>query len=120
MTEGVTTHPEKQKTVLLIDDDPQFVEEVSAVLEGEGFRVKAAYDGEAGLELATNVRPALVLLDLVLPKLFGFAVLKEMKRNRQTSSIPVVVLTNLETPENVNRALSLGARAYLLKANQSP
>ena len=78
-----------------------------------------ALDGEVGLKLAKSGKPDLILLDLILPKIDGFEVLKKIKPDPETKDIPVIVLTNLEESEDVQRAIDLGAKNYLVKANYS-
>ncbi len=79
----------------------------------------SALDGELGLKLAKERKPDLILLDLILPKVNGFDVLKNLKEDRETKNIPVIVLTNLEGIEDVNKAIELGATTYLVKAKYS-
>jgi len=105
------------KTILFIEDEPTIQKTISRYLEEEGYEVKNALDGEIGLETAKKIRPDLILLDLILPKKDGFEVLKELKRDETTKNIPVITLTNLEEGENIEKVLSLGAAAYLIKAN---
>jgi len=87
------------------------------VLRKEGYNVLSALDGEIGLRLARTELPDLILLDLILPKKDGFEVFEELKKDPKASNIPVIVLTNLEQMEDVEKALELGARTYLVKAN---
>ncbi len=75
----------------------------------------SALDGGIGLNLAKEQKPDLILLDLILPKINGFDVLKNLKADKETKEIPVIVLTNLEGIEDVERVLSLGATTYLVK-----
>ena len=89
------------------------------ILTQEGYKVIAASDGEMGLTLAQDSNPDLVLLDLILPKMSGFEVLKQLKGNNLTKDIPVIVLTNLESVEEVDKAVSLGATTYLVKSQYS-
>jgi len=77
----------------------------------------SALDGEAGLSLAKTEKPDLILLDLVLPKMHGFEVLKSLKEDAGTKDIPIIVLTNLESTGDVEKALELGATTYLVKAD---
>lgn len=105
------------KTILFIEDEPTLQKTVGRVLEEEGYQVKAALDGEIGLRLAKESKPDLILLDIILPKLDGFEVLKELKKDEQTKDIPIIILTNLEASTDVEKALSLGATTYLVKAN---
>lgn len=105
------------KKILFIEDESLLQKTVSVALEQEGFEIISALDGEIGLRLAKEKNPDLVLLDLILPKMDGFEVLKALKSNPEYSHIPVVVLTNLESNIDVEHALSLGAKSYLIKAN---
>lgn len=76
----------------------------------------SALDGEIGIRLAKEKKPDLVLLDLVIPKINGLEVLKALKEDAQTKTIPVIVLTNLEGVDIVDKALELGATTYLVKS----
>jgi len=105
------------KTILFIEDEPTIQKSISRFLEKEGYEVKSALDGEIGLETAKKIKPDLILLDLILPKKDGFEVLKELKKEEATKNIPVIALTNLEESDNIEKVLSLGATAYLIKAN---
>ena len=105
------------KKILFIEDEPHLQKEVGEILTQEGFEVLSALDGEEGLELIKKEKPDLILLDLILPKKDGFEVLKEMKEDEDLKDIPVIVLTNLEGMSDVEKAMSLGATTYLVKAN---
>jgi len=105
------------RTILFIEDEEAFQETLGKLLEGEGYNILKAYDGEEGLRRAEVEQPSMILLDLVLPKKDGFEVLQELKKNKKTSQIPVLVLTNLENTEDIQRVLDAGASAYLVKAN---
>ncbi len=105
------------KTILFIEDESVLQKTFRDVLEKEGYKIITALDGEIGLRLVKEKKPNLVLLDLVLPKMDGFEVLKELKENKETKDIPVIILTNLEKSEDVDKALELGATTYLVKAN---
>ena len=80
-------------TVLVIDDDARDRRLVVDTLEPEGYNVLSAEDGEAGLELVRRERPAVVLLDLVMPGLDGFAVVERMRADPSTADVPIVVMT---------------------------
>lgn len=105
------------KTILFIEDESALQKTCGEALEKEGFNVIAALDGETGLQLAKTQFPDLILLDLVLPRLNGFEVLKALKDDESTKRIPVIVLTNLEQMEDIQRAIDLGATTYLVKSN---
>jgi len=104
------------KTILFIEDEPGLQRTLGDVLRRNGYKVINALNGEIGLKLLEKEKPDLILLDLVLPKMNGFEVLKELKANPETKEIPVIVLTNLGTIEDVNRVIELGANTYLIKA----
>ena len=103
--------------ILFVEDEPSLQKAISEVLIQEGFKVLNASDGDEGLKFAKAENPDLILLDLILPKKDGFEVLKELKADEKMKDIPVIVLTNLEGVGDVEKALSLGAKTYLVKAN---
>jgi len=105
------------KKILFIEDEPTLQKAISRFLEQEGYQVINALDGDLGLEIAKKEKPDLILLDIILPKKDGFEVLKGLKEDETTKDIPVIFLTNLEGDDDVEKALSLGATTYLVKAN---
>jgi len=105
--------------VLLAEDDRFLRKATDACLRKAGFTVLTAVDGEEALRMARAERPDLVLLDLIMPKMEGFAVLRELKKDPATASIPVVVLSNLSQDRDCAQALEMGAHAYLVKAQLS-
>lgn len=107
------------KTILFVEDESALQKTFGKVLEEEGFQVVPALDGDVGLKLAKLRKPDLILLDLILPRINGFEVLREIKQDPELRHIPVIVLTNLETMDNVDKAIELGAKTYLVKANYS-
>jgi len=107
------------KTILFIEDESALQKTFGEVLKQEGYEMISALDGEIGLRLAEAKKPDLILLDLILPKIHGFDVLKKLKQAEGTKHIPVIVLTNLEGMRDVDMALELGATTYLIKAQYS-
>lgn len=105
------------KNILFIEDEPALQKTVGDILEIEGYKISSALDGEAGLKLAKEEKPDLILLDLILPKMHGFEVLKSLKEFDATKEIPVIVLTNLEGMGEIEKVMELGATSYLVKAN---
>ncbi|RLC40352.1 MAG: response regulator [Candidatus Nealsonbacteria bacterium] len=105
------------KKILFIEDESALQKTLSDYLKKEGYEVISALDGESGLRLAQTQKPDLILLDLILPKMDGFEVLRKLMENPGTKEIPVIILTNLERMEDIGRALELGAKTYLVKAN---
>jgi len=105
--------------ILFIEDESTLQKTISEILTQEGYEVISALNGELGLKLAKTKNPDLILLDLVLPKLHGFEVLKELKEDEKTKNIPVIILTNLEGMQDVEKAIKMGAKTYLVKSNYS-
>ncbi len=109
------------KTILFIEDESAIQKTFEEILSQEGYQVIAAMDGEMGLKLANppagEKKPDLILLDLILPKIHGFDVLRQLKQDPATKDIPIIVLTNLEGMGDVEKAIELGATTYLVKAN---
>jgi signal transduction histidine kinase/CheY-like chemotaxis protein len=101
-------------TVLAIDDDPMTVELVEAILSAEGFGILKAYGGEEGLAIAIRERPALIILDLLMPEVDGFAVVERLRGDPATAAIPIVILTNKsltqDEKERLNGGIALLAR----------
>jgi len=91
---------------------------VSEFLGAKGYDVISALDGELGINMAQIRKPDLILLDIILPKKNGFEVLKELKSNEETKSIPVIVLTNLSQMSDIGKVMELGVTTYLVKSDQ--
>ncbi len=109
-----------QHTILLVEDDDFLTNIYSTKLAMEAFNVISAGDGEEALELVRDSSIDLVLLDLGLPKLSGEEVLKSIRENPKTKDLPVVILTNFDERERVQKVLALGASDYLIKAHFVP
>jgi len=107
------------KTILFIEDEQTLQKTFGDILRQESYKMISALDGETGLRLAKSQKPNLILLDLILPKIHGFEVLKKLKEGEETKDIPVIILTNLEGMGDVEKALELGAKTYLVKAQYS-
>ncbi len=101
--------------ILLVDDDPWIVRMVTSVLSKRGHRVYAASDGEEGLERALALRPDLIISDVMMPKLDGWALLRALRAHPELAQTPVLLLTALSTDEDRIRGLRLGADDYLPK-----
>ena len=108
------------KKILIIEDDPFLSEVYSAKFSQSGFRTEVATDGKKGLEKIKASKPDLVLLDIVLPKMDGFDLLKTIKEDDQFKEIPVILLTNLGQKNEVEKGLALGADEYIIKAHFTP
>jgi DNA-binding response OmpR family regulator len=82
-----------KKYVLIVDDDPDLVETVSMMLESKGYEVGKAYDGIEGEESIKKRRPDVLILDVMMPRKNGYELCKELKSNKWTKEIPIVLLT---------------------------
>lgn len=103
-------------TILVVDDNVHLQIAFKKILTSSGYRVEIAGDGEAGLRLATSIKPDVILLDMMLPKLSGLDVLLALKANRTTASIPVIALSGLPM-SNEARLRRDGAISYVQKSN---
>jgi CheY-like chemotaxis protein len=109
--------------ILLVEDDAILVEMYQAKFELEGHEVKVAINGEECLQILGEFQPELILLDILMPKLNGFHVLKEIKKQPEMRQIPVILLTNLgqaEVDMNQELAKALGVNDYLIKSHHTP
>lgn len=105
------------KKVLIVEDD-EFLRSLNAKrLETEGFKVVVAVDGQSALDLIPKEMPDLIFLDLLLPGVDGYEVLKRIKADDKTKAIPVIVFSNLGQKEDIEKARNLGAQDFLIKAN---
>lgn len=103
------------KKVLLVEDEKNVILGVRTCLDAVGYTVEVVEDGEAALDSVRRELPDLILLDLLLPKIDGFEVLKVLKNDQATAIIPVIVLTAKAEEEDRQRALDLGANNYMTK-----
>jgi len=107
------------KTILLVDDE-QFIQVAyKAGLENAGYRVLAASDGDEALELLRSEQPDLIMLDLIMPRINGFEVLKAIQADPTFAAIPVMVMTNLSQPSDEEESRRLGAVDFVVKAESS-
>lgn len=105
------------RKILIVEDEPGLQKSLSVSLAKSGYEILTASDGEEAVKILKSTKPDLILLDLILPKQNGFDVLIELKKDEAMATIPVVVLTNLESGGDIEKAMSLGARGYLIKAD---
>lgn len=112
--------PKSKPVVALIEDDPMIGEMYKTKFAKNGFEIQIAVDGAAGLELVRKIKPDIILLDIIMPKLDGFEVLKQLRENPDFKKTPVVMLTNLGQEEDVKKGRDLGAEDYFVKTNFTP
>ncbi|MEX2008256.1 MAG: response regulator [Candidatus Spechtbacterales bacterium] len=106
--------------VVVIEDDQFLRDMVVEKLTKEGFATQGAVDGEQGIELVQRVKPQIILLDIILPGMDGFEVLGHLQANAETKTIPIIVISNLGSDEDIQKARALGANDYLIKAHFTP
>ncbi|KUK64164.1 MAG: Two component transcriptional regulator, winged helix family [Parcubacteria bacterium 34_609] len=108
------------KKILLIEDDKFLRELMVKKLLTMDYDVTSAVDGESGLSMIKEVKPDVVLLDLILPGINGFEVLEKAKQDPEIADIPVIILSNLGQKEDIERGQKLGAADFMIKAHFTP
>lgn len=106
-------------TLLVIDDDPLFLESYLIKFEQEGFNVVLARSGNEGLELARRENPSVILLDILMPDMNGLDVLRKLKEDPKTMDIPVVMASIVNETAAMKQGLLLGAVRYITKENMT-
>lgn len=102
-------------TVLIVDDSPTEVHAYQQMLEKHGFAVESASDGEASLKMAEDVRPDLILMDVVMPGMNGFQATRQLNKNPDTARIPIIIITTKDQETDKVWGLRQGARDYIVK-----
>ncbi len=106
-----------KKIILVAEDDMYLAHALQTKLAKELFEVHVVTDGARAVEAALAIKPDLMLLDLVMPVMDGFATLVKFKSDEKLKNIPIIVITNLGGDEDATRAKGLGAAEYLVKSN---
>lgn len=106
--------------VLIIEDEEMLVNMYISKFEKEGFKIEKALNGTDGIAKAKDFKPEIILLDIIMPEMDGFMVLKQLKSDSATKNARVIMLTNLGQDEDVEKGKKLGAEDYLVKANLTP
>jgi CheY-like chemotaxis protein len=106
--------------ILIVEDDPLIARMYQKIFTLEKYEVNTAGDGEVALEQVRKQKPALILLDVMMPKLNGLQVLEKLKSDPDTRDIPVIMLTNLASDKDAETALLKGAVKYIVKSQHDP
>ncbi len=106
--------------ILIVEDDPLVARMYQKVMGIEGIEVVLAEDGVVGVKKAKEVRPNLILLDVMMPRMNGIEVLDALKSDPELKDIPVIMLTNLSGTHDAEIALGKGAVAYMIKSEYKP
>ena len=115
-----TNLPPKKPLILLIEDDSLLIKMYKTKFTAEGYEVIVAEEGESGLKMALENPVNFIILDVMMPKLSGLEVLESLHQNPKGRTIPVIVLSNLDQEEKAKKAIQLGAKEFLVKANFTP
>jgi CheY-like chemotaxis protein len=101
--------------ILLVDDSREFVAFTKRLLEEQGYRVSAAYDGLEAVQVVPELQPDIIILDVMMPRLDGWATLRVLQEDETTAGIPVVMLTALQGPQYVSQGFDLGCTWFCSK-----
>ena len=110
----------KQKRIVLLEDEPTIANLIDLGLKKQGYAVQAIRNGKEGLRIIRKTKPDLVLLDMMLPGMRGFDILEALYAEHTLPSLPVIIISNSGQPIEIERALNLGVRDYLIKVNFTP
>ena len=118
VVEKVSLGEGKEKPFILVIEDDKFLRELLVrKLSGEGFDVKNAIEAEAAFEILAERKPKMIFCDLILPGVDGFEILRRIKDDPKIADVPVVILSNLGQKEDFEKAMALGAKDFMVKAN---
>jgi len=106
--------------LLLVEDDALLIRLYQKKFTKDGHTVVTARDGEEGMRLAKKENPDLILLDVMMPKVSGLQMLEQIKSDEKTRAVPVIILSNVSSEEQQEKAVELGAVAYIVKSNNDP
>lgn len=108
------------KQILLVEDDPLLIDIYTTKFKEAGFAVEVADSGAYVLKKAKEVKPDLIILDIVLPHVNGWEVLENIRKDEELAAIKVIILSNLGQKEEIEKGMKLGADLYLIKAHYTP
>ncbi|MDO8572774.1 MAG: response regulator [bacterium] len=106
--------------IMIVEDDPFLSSIASSRMEREGYKISVAMNGEEALTLLENNIPDLILLDIIMPGMNGFEVLKKIKSNERLKDVLIIIFSNLSQEHEIEEAKNLGADDFLIKANFTP
>ncbi len=108
------------KTILIVEDDPLMNRMYQKIFKFEQYDVQTATNGEEGLDKVRQLKPTVILLDIMMPKMNGLQVLDKLKSDPEVKNIPVIMLTNLAGEKDAETALLKGAVKYIVKSEHDP
>ena len=107
--------PAHENIIVIVDDEPDLVTIIKGFLKGDGYNVRCAHNGTQLFDVLEKQKPGLILLDIMMPQMDGFEVLARLKGDRETSSIPVILLTEKTQHQDIWAGYNLGADYYMTK-----
>lgn len=110
----------KKDKILIVEDEPFLLDMYKMKFKQGGFEVISAIDGEEAIRAGRREEPNIILLDIMMPKIDGFEVLENLKKNSLTKSIPVLIFSNFSQKEQKEKGIALGAADYFVKTNYTP
>ncbi|MCR4289871.1 MAG: response regulator [Candidatus Scalindua sp.] len=110
---------DKPVEILVVDDDEKAVKYIRAILENAGFRVLTAYGGKAGIELAINNNPDMIILDLMMPDISGFDVVEKLRKHQKAKNIPIVICSSKDITEEDKKVLNGNIMAIVQKGSHT-
>ena len=108
------------KKILLVEDDPFLIDIYTTKFRDSGFEIEVIKNGEGAFDKIKKICPDIVLLDIILPQVSGWEILKELKNDAKLKNIKVVILSNLGQAEEIKKGNDLGADKYIVKAYYTP
>lgn len=108
------------KHIFLVEDDQYLVDIYVTKLEKEGFKVDLARDGQKALDFLEKNKPDLLILDIIVPSVDGWEILRRIRKKEKFKNLPVIILSNLNQKREVMKGIDLGATKYLIKAHYTP
>ncbi len=109
-----------KKKILIIEDEEIMLDLLQRKLSNNGYEISVARNGEDGAKMIKEIKPDLILLDIIMPKMSGMEVLEEMQKDKEVQSIPVIIISNSGQPVELDRAKKLGVRDWLIKTEFDP
>ena len=108
------------KSILLVEDDPFITDIYTTKLTNAGFSVDMVNDGKKAIEKLEEKKPDLLILDIVLPQVDGWEVLRKIKLNSNLKDLKIIIFSNLSQKQEIEKGMDLGSIKYLIKANYTP
>ncbi len=109
----------KKQKILIVEDERALLMVLADKFQREGFMVFRAQNGQEGLDQAIRAKPDLIILDIIMPSMDGLTMLKKIREDKHCQSIPVLMLSNLSDPDQINESTGRGRVEFLVKSNWS-